>query len=159
MQRGDAALQAQLYAEPAHRATLQRLLDHAALALQCGYPVILDATFLAADARQQARELATRLGAQFVILHFEARPETLRQRVRRRTARGDDASDADLAVLEAQLRQAHGLDPAEAGAVIVVDAEAELDDAAAPARWLPLAPQLAAHGVSLDVGPAGKIPD
>lgn len=158
LQRGDAAQQARLYAEAAHRATLQRLLDHAELALQSGYPVILDATFLAADARQQARGLAARLGAGCVILHFAARPETLRARVRQRAARGDDASDADLAVLEAQLRQAQPLGAAEADAVIVVDADAELDDPAAPARWLPLAPQLAAHGVSLATGAGWQNP-
>ncbi len=149
LQRGDAALQARLYADDANRATMQRLFGHAELALRSGYVVILDATFLAAAARRQARELATRLGANFALLHFEASAETLRQRVRRRNARGDDASDADLAVLEAQLRDAQPLDDAEADALIVVDAEAEVADPAAPSRWLPLARPLAARGVSL----------
>lgn len=149
LQRSDAAQRAQLYSDEAHRATMQRLLAHAEVALRSGWVVILDATFLAAKARLQARALAQRLGAGFAILHFDAAPDVLRERIRRRGERGDDASDADLAVLEAQLRQAQPFAPDERDAVIAVDAQTRLDAPAAPARWLALAPLLAARGVSL----------
>lgn len=142
LQRSDAARQAQLYSSAASRATHARLFERAALALRSGYPVILDATFLAREPRLQARALAASLGARFTILHFEASPETLRARVRRRMGRADDASDADLAVLESQLRQAQPLQDDESAAVVTVDAEPELDAPAAPQRWSALLPRL-----------------
>ena len=137
LQRSDAARQAQLYSGPASRATHAQLFERAALALQAGYPVILDATFLAREPRLQARALAASLGVGFAILHFEARPDTLRERVRRRMQRGDDASDADLAVLESQLRHAQPLQGDEREGLLRIDAETPLDEPAAVARWLP----------------------
>ena len=104
--------------------------------------MILDATFLAREPRLQARALAASLGVRFAILHFEARADTLRARVRRRTQRGDDASDADLKVLESQLRHAQPLQDDEREGVLVVDAEADLADPAAVQRWLPRLQQL-----------------
>ena len=49
------------------------------------------------------RKLARREGAAFGILDCHADRLTLRQRVADRMARDDDASDADVAVLEHQL--------------------------------------------------------
>ena len=149
LQRVDAEAQAQLYSGRAARATQARLFERAELALRSGYAVILDATFLAREPRRQARALAERLGAGFVILHFDARPETLRARIVHRLRRADDASDADLAVLASQLQHAQPLQDDESDAVLRIDAEAELDDPAAPQRWWPLGPQLGRHGVSL----------
>lgn len=142
LERSDATRQALLYSGAASRATHTRLFDLATPALQGGYPVILDATFLAREPRLQARALAASLGARLVILHFEARPDILRERVRRRMRRGDDASDAGLAVLESQLLHAQPLQDDERKDLVAVDAEAELDDPAAPARWLPRLQQL-----------------
>jgi len=142
LQRGDAAQQALLYSGPAGRAVQQRLGELAALALQSGYSVILDATFLARQARDQARALADRLGHRVVILHFEARPETLRERVRLRALRRDDASDADLAVLDAQLSQAEPLQDDEREQVLVVDAQQPLAQLVHCATWAPLLQRL-----------------
>ena len=142
LQRSDAAQQALLYSGPADQATQQRLRELAALVLQSGYNVILDATFLQREARDQARALADRLGLRCAILHFEARPETLRERVRQRALRRDDASDADLAVLDAQLSQAQPLQDDERVQVVVVDAEQPLEPVAASAPWAPLLERL-----------------
>ena len=72
--------------------------------------MILDATFLAREARDQARALAARLGrALRRSCISRPGPTTLRARVRQRALRRDDASDADLAVLESQLAQAQPL--------------------------------------------------
>jgi uncharacterized protein len=139
LQRVEAARQDQLYSAAAGRATGQRLRDLAALALQSGYSVILDATFLAREARDSARAIAAGLGAGFAILRFEARPETLRERVRRRAAQHNDASDADLAVLEAQLSKARALGDDELDAVLTLDAEQAWGSAEA---WRPLLPRL-----------------
>ena len=87
LQRSDAARQRLLYSSQASQAMQQRLRELAALALRSGYSVILDATFLKREDRQQARALATGLGLRLLILHFEARPDTLRERVSRRALR------------------------------------------------------------------------
>jgi aminoglycoside phosphotransferase family enzyme/predicted kinase len=142
LQRSDAAQLALLYSSQASRATHRRLRDRARLALQSGYSVILDATFLARAARDQARELAENLGLRFAILHFEARPETLRERVRQRALRSDDASDADLAVLDAQLSHAQPLQDEEREHVVVVDAEQPLGPLAGAGSWAPLLARL-----------------
>ncbi|NJM12428.1 MAG: ATP-binding protein [Synechococcaceae cyanobacterium SM1_2_3] len=42
-------------------------------------------------------------GAPFILLNCTADPATLRERVATRRARGDDAAEADVAVLEQQL--------------------------------------------------------
>jgi len=142
LQRSDAAQQALLYSSQAGRTTQQHLRDRARLVLQCGYSVILDATFLAREARDQARALADSLGVRYAILHFEARPDTLRERVRQRALRHDDASDADLAVLEAQLSQAQPLQDDEHEHVMVVDAEQPPDPLRDARAWAPLLARL-----------------
>jgi hypothetical protein len=142
LQRSDAAGQQVLYSSQASQATQQRLRELAALALQSGYSVILDATFLEREARQQARALATGLGLRLLILHFEARPDTLRERVSRRALRSDDASDAGPAVLESQLAHAQPLRDDERAQVVVLDAEQALTTLASARGWMPLLQQL-----------------
>jgi hypothetical protein len=66
--------------------------------------------------------------------------------VRQRALRGDAASDAGLAVLESQLLHAQPLQDDEREGLVVIDAELELDDPAAAARWLP---RLAGLGLQL----------
>ena len=138
LQRSDASMQVQLYSSQASRATQQRLRDLAAVALQSGYSVILDATFLSREARQQARALASSLGVGFAILHFEAGADTLRERVRQRAQRRDDASEADLAVLESQRLHAQPLQDDELGDVMTLDAEQPLQALLALQIWAPL---------------------
>ena len=131
----DAVLKARLYSREAGQATQARLRELAALALRCGYPVILDATFLGFEARQHARELAASLGVRCVLIDFQATQATLRDRVARR--RGD-ASEADPAVLEQQLAHAEALTPQEQAEAFVFDAEPALDEARMAERWASL---------------------
>ena len=138
----DAAAKAQLYSAAANEATQAHLRDAAAVALACGYPVILDATFLARSDRDQARALAARLGVRFAIVDYQAREATLRERVVERLRRGGDASDADLAVLEAQLAHAEPLGADEQPSVFAFDAEPAFDEADVAARWAPLLQRL-----------------
>jgi len=115
--RGDAAVNARLYSAGATDATHERLRQAARVALRSGFSVILDATFLDHAPRARARALAESLGVGFVIIDLPVEVPTLRERVRLRTARADDASDADLAVLESQLGHARPLRPDEQAAV------------------------------------------
>jgi aminoglycoside phosphotransferase family enzyme/predicted kinase len=89
-----------LYTADATARTYDRLFELARVALQAGYPVVLDAAFLRRSERDAARELAHELQVPFSILACEAPAEVLRARL---LARRDDASEADAAVLE-QLR-------------------------------------------------------
>jgi aminoglycoside phosphotransferase family enzyme/predicted kinase len=91
------------YTDEAHRAVYARMRQEAAAVLSAGRAVILDATFMDADQRAMAEGLAAEAGVQFAGVWLQSDPDLLRQRVAARTG---DASDADLAVLEAQLADA-----------------------------------------------------
>ncbi|WP_158918271.1 bifunctional aminoglycoside phosphotransferase/ATP-binding protein [Caulobacter sp. S45] len=71
-------------------------------ALDAGWPVILDATFLKLEERVAARTLTLSAGMGFQGLWMEGPPEVLRKRV---SERRGDASDADEPVLDIQLAQ------------------------------------------------------
>ena len=152
--RSDAAGQARLYSPQAGELTQAQLRAHAALALEAGYSVILDATFLQRAQRDAARALAARLGVRFAIIDFQAPVDTLRRRLAERARRGDDASDADLAVLESQLAHAQDLGDDERRDAFAFDAERPIDAEAMPARWAPLLSALGADAGSV-VSPVG----
>jgi hypothetical protein len=116
--RSGSALHAGLYSSAASDATHARLLEAAAAVLDGGFSAVLDATYLRRHRRNAARRLAASRGAGFVILDFDVDEQTLRERVRERAARSDDASDADLQVLEDQLRNAEPLGADEQAAAI-----------------------------------------
>jgi hypothetical protein len=144
--RADATLRDRLYGAEAGERTLQRLLACAETALRAGYPVILDATFGARDARRRALALADRLGVGSLILDFQASAGTLRARVAERARRADDASDAGPAELALLRCRAEPLEADEQARVVVVDAEAAYDEAAMPARWAGLQRRLGGGG-------------
>jgi len=111
--RPTAGETAELYSESATHATYVRLKQLAAGILRAGYSVIVDATFLKTAQRAMFGELAELQGVPFRILDFPCDETTLRDRILRRAADGGDASDADLEVLEGQLRSAEPLSEAE----------------------------------------------
>ena len=81
--------------------------------LKAGTNVIVDATFLAKNQRLSFRILAERLRVPFHIVAFHAEPAKLRQRIVDRLAANQDASDADLAVLDSQIERQQPLDDDE----------------------------------------------
>jgi uncharacterized protein len=81
--------------------------------LRSNYSVIVDATFLDRQRRQQMHELAKRMGVPFRILRFSAPEETLRERVANRAADGRDASEATVEVLTQQLAEQEPLSEEE----------------------------------------------
>ncbi|MDQ3059568.1 MAG: AAA family ATPase [Pseudomonadota bacterium] len=86
-----------LYTRDATARTYAQLFQTARLALQAGYPVILDAAFLHSAERHAALALAGELGVAFFIVDCKAPPQVLRERL---LARQGDASEANAAVLE-----------------------------------------------------------
>jgi aminoglycoside phosphotransferase family enzyme/predicted kinase len=92
-----------IYTREAGARTFARLEELATTVLEAGHPVVLDATFIRRGLRERFRVLAERLGVPFRILHCDAPPEELHRRVALRLAEGQDASEADEAVLVSQL--------------------------------------------------------
>jgi hypothetical protein len=104
LEASQSGLNRGLYTPDAGRRTYQHLQTLAEQLLEAGYPVLVDATFLEAEQRQAFRTLASRRGVPFILLACGTDPATLRARVSQRKAHGDDAAEADLAVLEQQLQ-------------------------------------------------------
>jgi hypothetical protein len=102
--------------------------------LRRGESAIVDATFLRRADRQVFREIAAANGARFMILDCTASVAELERRIVARGASGRDASEATLAVLEAQLRERDPLDAAERRKTITVDTECAIPFARIAAR-------------------------
>lgn len=119
-ERPDAKNRVMLYCDSATHATYCRLCRLARGILRAGYSVVVDATFLKRRQRERFQELATVEGVSFAILDFHADEQTLRQRVTDRAARNDDASDADVQVLESQIASLEPLTEAEMRHVVHV---------------------------------------
>lgn len=105
--------------------TYDRLYRLADAVLTSGYDVLVDATFIARDRRARFRELAQSHRAGFGILALDAPLDVLRQRVARRLARGNDASEADLSVLERQHAGRQCLSDLERTYAVLVDTSLE----------------------------------
>ena len=93
-----------IYAPDASVRTYEHLACQARHVARAGFPVIVDAAFLRRRQRDAFRALAVELQVPFVILDMEAESEVLQSRILDRAAHGTDASEATLAVLEAQMR-------------------------------------------------------
>ena len=94
---------AEVYGAAASQRLYARLCELAELVIKSGFAVIVDATCLLRAERDLFRQLAHRLHVPFQILHCQASDQALRERIQARSARGDDASEANLAVLDWQL--------------------------------------------------------
>lgn len=101
--RSHSPVNAGIYGRTASTRTYAHLAELAATTLASGHPVVVDAAFLARGQRKPMRELALRLRVPFLIVDCAADIDVLRQRVIARAARGDDASEATIEVLEHQL--------------------------------------------------------
>jgi aminoglycoside phosphotransferase family enzyme/predicted kinase len=121
MARTGSAPGAGLYAEERTERTYGRLAELAAEVIGAGYPVIVDATFLARSRREQFRELARELGVDFAIAACDAPVDVLRSRLASREREARDASEAGIAVLEWQLSLREPLTPEEEAFTIAID--------------------------------------
>jgi uncharacterized protein len=133
--RNHAGIEAALYAPESTRRTYLRMATLARSAIAAGYVVIVDAGFLKRWQRNRFRELAAELGVAFVIVAAVADAATLRERVVRRLQEANDASDADVAVLEHQLLTRDPLTPDELSDTVVYDADAVRDQSRSSRPW------------------------
>jgi aminoglycoside phosphotransferase family enzyme/gluconate kinase len=118
----------QVYSPETTRRVYERMAGLASAPLSAGYAVILDATFLGREQREQVMSLHRDRGSPALIVACEADRDTLMRRVSRRATSGSDPSDAGPSIAERQLRAARpvGLDEP----VIRVDTSGEIDVAA-----------------------------
>jgi aminoglycoside phosphotransferase family enzyme/predicted kinase len=100
--RSGAAVGAGIYS----RAFTQRVYEHLAAAAEDviagGYVALVDATFARRDDRGAFRRLARRLGVTACLIHCRAAHDVLVKRIIERHLQGEDASEADVAVLDWQ---------------------------------------------------------
>jgi uncharacterized protein len=108
-----------LYTPQATQRTYARLFELADLLLRAGLDVVLDAAFLRTQERRAARAVAQAAAVPFAILACEAPDAVLRERL---LARRGDASEADVAVLEALRGSGEALEADEVQCVIRPDA-------------------------------------
>ncbi|WCM50604.1 AAA family ATPase [Pseudomonas sp. WJP1] len=106
-------LQAGIYSADASAATYQRLHEVAGLILHAGFPVVVDATYLKHEQRDNAAKVAEATGAPFLILDCNAPQAVIESWLALRQADKKDPSDATLAVIEAQQASREALTPAE----------------------------------------------
>ncbi len=119
-QSAQAAVRQGIYSAQFSHRTYGHLADCAETCLRAGLNVIVDAAFLEAVDRNLFRELAARLAVPCVIVSCQTDPITLAQRVLERSAR-PGPSDANLTVLDAQLREIEPFAPEELHQVITID--------------------------------------
>ncbi len=114
------------YGEWASRETYARLAHKAALALQAGQSVVLDAVHAQPREREAAARLAAEVGVPFTGLWLEA---PLAQRLKRVRTRPADASDANARVVATQTAA-----PLEEDGWSAIDAACDLAEALEAAR-------------------------
>jgi len=98
----NAGLDEGIYTPAASEATYGRLHTLAGQALAAGFSAVIDATYLRAEQRLAAWQVAESAGVPFIILSCEAPEAVIEQWLSERQSRGGDPSDATLEVIRAQ---------------------------------------------------------
>ena len=111
--RSDSGVGQKLYAADTTRRLYAQLARLAGELLVAGWPVIVDATCLARWQRDLLREQARSRSVTFRILDFPVAPDILRERIVQRARAGNDASEANLNVLQHQIETEDPLGPDE----------------------------------------------
>ena len=125
-----------LYSSPGITQTYEALASRARMIIECGYPAIVDATFLKHHHRLRFLDLAKELRVPFVILSLGAPAGTLEARIANRQGQADNVSEATLDVLRQQRDDLEELNPEEREAAIVLDSETDPDTVALAQRIL-----------------------
>lgn len=113
-----------IYSAEATKKTYSKLLELAEDIIDACLPVIVDATFSTSEQRKLFKELATKKQVRFIILEFVASYETLKQRIRKRK---NDVSDADINVLENQIKHWQPLKPDEKAYSVSINTDETFD--------------------------------
>jgi hypothetical protein len=110
-----------IYTPDFNERTYRRLAECAGSCLQSGESIIVDAAFLRRHERRAMLDEAAAHGADGLILHCTAPLDELKRRVAARRSAMNDASEADVALLDRQPSYWEPLDEAERRSTITVD--------------------------------------
>ncbi len=110
-----------IYTKQASEKTFAQLEKYARQVLDAGYSVIVDAVFLHQARRSCFTRLAADLGIKFSILSCVADASAVADRLDRRAARGDDASEAGYQQYLDQLRAQDPLSAGERASTLEID--------------------------------------
>ncbi|QEQ97937.1 AAA family ATPase [Neptunomonas concharum] len=113
----------ELYGQEMNARTFQHLLNLSRSLLQSGYSVIVDATFIRKRTRVSYADLAQSLEIPLRIISCHCEQKLIEARLKRRQAQGGDASDADIKVMQDQLKHQQRLTEAEQDYTIAVDTD------------------------------------
>ena len=131
-----------LYGADATFETYRRSLASARAALMAGWITIVDGAFLMRWQRAMFHELAREVGAPFLIVDLIADASMLRARVARRLREANDASDADLSVLDHQLRTRESFTEEELGDVVTLEADGPREPLPTCTAWTRIADRI-----------------
>ena len=95
-----AQTDADIYSEDATRRTYARLQELARIVIASGFTVIVDAAFVLHAEREGFRALAQELSVPFVIASLHTDAALLAERLAQRSNRRNDASEADISVMQ-----------------------------------------------------------
>ena len=127
-QSADGRIESGLYSPEVTDQTYRALARFCAAGLRSGFNMIADATFLRYRQRDLFAAIAAANGAQLVILDCAAPVRVLRDRIRLCLAENQDASDANLAVLEHQLTHHDPLSESEQAIAVTIDSEHDINE-------------------------------
>jgi len=120
-QNSNSPLNDGLYSPEATEKTYQRLQHLSEILLKSGFSALIDSTLLDAAQRAAFKQLAHTNNVSFVILDVQADENLLKKRIQARQAAGNDASEANLEILQQQLKNHHALQADEADRIIQID--------------------------------------
>ncbi|BBB31532.1 AAA family ATPase [Neptunomonas japonica] len=114
-----------LYGQEMNARTFQHLLNLSTALLKSGYSVIVDATFIRQRTRQSYMDLAISLDIPMRIISCYCEPKLIEARLARRSEEGGDASDADISVMQNQLKHQQKLTDAELKSSLQIDTDSD----------------------------------
>jgi hypothetical protein len=125
--RTGSGIESGIYTRTDSEQTYARLAELTRTILAAGYSVIVDANFLNSKQRDNFRKIAGELSIPYIILDIQADYQQLRQRIIQRQQNPEEASEANLPVLEYQIDARDPLDAQESKARIVINSSQEVD--------------------------------
>jgi uncharacterized protein len=126
-ERTDSSVGEGIYTKEKSLQTYQWLGHAAKQALIAGYTVIIDATFIKTSQRKQMQKIAEDNKVPLVILDFQADYSSLKSRIKERQKESGDMSDADINVLNWQIKNQESLCDDDIRRTITIDTETNVD--------------------------------
>jgi predicted kinase len=123
----NSQIDADIYSEDATRRTYARLHELAHDVLAAGFPVIVDAAFLRHVERESFHALAQEMAVPFVIVSLQTDTAVLAERLVQRSRRGNDASEADVSVMQKLQQVQQPLREKELGATVTFINNGDVD--------------------------------